>query len=74
MSKEKPEVEDVWARDYCQYHITRVQKYNNEIITIHTININLVKSSFSLETFKNQFTYIGKSKVSIKELFDVEEK
>lgn len=73
MSKEKPEVGDVWTQDYCQYHITRVQQYNNEIIAIHTININMVKNFYPLNYFLENFKYLGKSKATIKELFDVAE-
>ena len=64
------EVGDVWIRDYCQYHITRIQKYNDEIVAIHTLNINLVKSFYPLEYFLKNFKYLGKSKVRIKWLFD----
>lgn len=71
MSKEKPEVGDVWARDYCQYHITRIQKYNDEIISIHSLNINMLETFYPLNYFLENFKYLGKSKASIKELFDV---
>ena len=67
----KPEVGDVWARDYCQYYITRIQKFNDKIVAIHTLNINLVNTFYPLNCFLENFKYLGKSKVSIKELFDV---
>lgn len=73
MSKEKPEVGDVWAYDYCQYHITRVQKYNNEIVAIHTLNINLVKTFYPLDYFLKYFKYLGKAEAKIKELFNVKD-
>ena len=73
MSKEKPEVGDVWTRDYCQYHITRIQKYNDEIVAIHSLNVNMVRTFHPLNYFLENFKYLGKSKVSIKELFDVKD-
>lgn len=72
MSKDIPEVGDVWVRDYCQCHITRVQKSNDKIVAIHILNINMVKTFYSLDYFLENFKYLGKSKVKIEDLFKTE--
>ena len=70
VSKEKPEVGDVWLSFLARYLI--VGGYNEYAYCIvdeaEKINVRTVPSSY----FVKNCTYLGKSKVNIKELFDVE--
>lgn len=70
MSKEKPEVGDV------------VKAQTGDIFTVIAVSQNAVRlmrkypfikmKTFSKPNYDIIFTYLGKSKVSIKELFDVD--
>lgn len=71
MSKEKPEVGDV------------VKAQTGDIFTVIAVSQNAVRlmrkypfikmKTFSKPNYDIIFTYLGKSKVSIKELFDVKD-
>ena len=68
MSKEKPEVGDVWKTNFAKYIV--IQAIDNKVLCL--------VSKFRLASFNNEYLlhngkYLGKSKVSIKELFDVAE-
>lgn len=68
MSKEKPEVGDVWeVDDGCLLHITKVKDDMCEAVVTDEKEVWTIDSWWFDETS----TYLGKSKVSIKELFDV---
>ncbi len=67
MSKEKPEVGDVWVRPSgIKYHITEIGSF-----FIGVMSESLMGYAFPKQHFNTEFTYLGKSKVSIKGLFDV---
>ena len=68
MSKDKPEVGDVWETSFAKYVI--LQNKKNGVLCL--------VSEFRLATFNHESLlrvgkYLGKSKVSIKELFDVKD-
>jgi hypothetical protein len=67
MSKEKPEVGDAWQNKTgrLRVYITKVDVWG--IIGISSSGAVVSKNMYHLE----KYTYLGKSKVSIKELFDV---
>lgn len=81
MSKEKPEVGDVWTDQECRklflfqvtdkylHFMRRKNKYpdNTNSVVVFTFT-----RRWFLEV--SRFDYLGKSKVSIKELFDAKEK
>ena len=69
MSKEKPEVGDVWAVDFAKY-IVLCTKDNTAQCLVSDFRL----AEFNIEFLQRFCIYLGKSKVSIKELFDVEEK
>lgn len=68
MSKDKPEVGDVWKTDDgCLLHITKVKDDMCEAVVTDK------NETWTIECwwFDETSTYLGKSKVSIEELFDV---
>ena len=70
MSKEKPEVGDVWKTDSDVYHIFGIcGSYCFCIIQ------NKRRESISLDWLKlsSDMKYLGKSKANVEELFDVAE-
>ena len=70
MSKEKPEVGDVWLSFLTRYCIVgEHREYAYCVVDeIESIGLRNVPYSYLTENCK----YLGKSKISIKELFDVE--
>ena len=74
MSKEKPEVGDVWKHNEDGF-VFRITYIENELYKwAHTIwQDGSVHKIYYGGFFTNRYTYLGKSKVSIKELFDVAE-
>ena len=76
MSKEKPEVGDVWKDPYGEeahilwvgYVGVYVRKY---WITNYEYHYSIDR--LDLNKFLKKYTYVGKSKVNIGELFDVAE-
>lgn len=71
MSKKKPEVGDVWEYQGKLYHISSVTDRIVEVWCKSSDDI-MRKHNWVYRGFVMVFTYLGKSKVSIKELFDVE--
>ena len=70
MSKEKPEIGDVWESEYkTRVRIIFVDKY--EVRFYYLWGNYLSKESDCISSFLENHTYLGKSKVNIKELFDV---
>lgn len=74
MSKEKPEVGDVWvnAENKAKFVILAYNPICRDFIGFNqqTKNIRLFDA---LDDIPRQFKYLGKSKVNLKELFDVRE-
>lgn len=73
MSKEKPEVGDVW--EYMDgTNVLVVNVYNKKIDCLYTLEDKLMYlDSFNKKDFVRLVKYLGKSKVSIEELFDVKD-
>ena len=73
MSKEKPEVGDVWLFDNVKWHIIEHREYCTSVYGITDIENGLSKIEvISKNLLMENGKYLGKSKVSIKELFEVE--
>lgn len=73
MSKEKPEVGDVWVNKdvNIKIFIVGIDKYNSGIeCLLYDMDNNFFYTKVFY--FLTNCQYLGKSKVSIKELFDVE--
>ncbi len=70
MSKEKPEVGDVWEFGGFLYHVRSLDENGVTSICDEGDFVETYYDSF--EDFLNRSTYIGKSKASIKDLFEVE--
>ena len=70
MSKEKIEVGDVWEYQGKLYHISSVTDKIVEVWCKSSDDI-MRKHNWVYRDFVTVFKYLGKSKVSIKELFDV---
>lgn len=73
MSKDKPEVGDVWQEKDSRnklYHIISTD-YPSQTITV--VDKNFWKSSFSYEIFKEFFVCKGKAKAQRNNLFEVQD-
>lgn len=70
MSKDKPEVGDVWYILGSRVYITYI---NNDFVeTIKQLHYDCYRDrEYIISHFLQKAKYLGKSKVSIKELFDV---
>lgn len=70
MSKDKPEVGDVWKnkQNGRPYLVTGVGN-----IVIGIMSKGLFQQTVSPERFIKDFTYLGKAKARINDLFEVEE-
>ena len=67
MSKEKPEIGDVWVRpNGKKYHITDIGSH-----FIGIMSESLMGYAFPKQHFNTEFTYVGKCKVNINNLFEV---
>jgi hypothetical protein len=76
MSAEKPEVGDVWEDSKGMVHISRIFTLSDDTRAIVFINNNnniVLEDSAREEHFIKMFTYSGKSKASIEDLFCVKE-
>lgn len=74
MSKEKPEVGDVFYNEHFQNKFIITHKYKMKDNSVACILFNGIRCWVEFETWINaDYKYLGKSKVSVKELFDVEE-
>lgn len=74
MSKEKPEVGDVWLFDNVKWNIIEQREYCTSVYGITDIKnepskIVVISKNLLIE----HGTYLGKSKLNLKELFDVAE-
>jgi hypothetical protein len=73
MSKEKtPEVGDVWEYQDKLYHVSAI---TDKVVEVWCKSSNDImrKHNWVISGFITVFNYLGKSKVNIKELFDVAE-
>lgn len=73
MSKE-PEVGDVWVDNDDKYRKYIIISTDYIAQTITVIDKHFWKSGFSYEVFIKYFTYLGKSKANIDDLFKTENK
>jgi hypothetical protein len=76
MSAEKPEVGDVWEDSKGMVHISRIFTLSDDtraIVFIDNNNNTVVEDSAREEHFIKMFTYLGKSKASINDLFQTEQ-
>ena len=76
MSKEKPEVGDVWNYEGIKRLIVaegvKTCDFFGVVDAIHVLGDDYHSHWYNTKLFAKQAQYLGKSKVSIKELFDVE--
>lgn len=72
MSKEKPEVCDVWEYQDKLYHVSAITDRVVEVWCRSSDDI-MRKHNWIIKDFTTVFNYLGKSKVSIKGLFDVKD-
>lgn len=76
MSKEKPEVGDVWIINGHKIRLEQVgEKYNKEYVYHISETSNGLKgySVYTVSFIKTVGKYLGKSKVNLEELFDVKD-
>lgn len=76
MSKEKPEVGDVWDINGHKIRLEQVgEKYNKEYVYHISETSNGLKgySVYNVSFIKATGKYLGKSKANIKELFNVKD-
>lgn len=73
MSKEKPEVGDVWEDKTKRIVIVAIQGCFYDFLFIDFFDKKLRISTVYTDDLNQCFNYLGKSKVSIKELFDVKD-
>lgn len=76
MSADKPEVGDVWGDQKGLVHISRIFTLSDDtraIVFIDNINGTVHEDSAREEHFIKMFTYLGKSKASINDLFQTEQ-
>lgn len=72
--KHLPEVGDVWLFDNVKWHIIEHREYCTSVYGITDIKNGLSKIEGISEILLMEYgKYLGKSKVSIEELFDVAE-
>lgn len=73
MSKEKPEIGDVWIKEWSgvKFVILDFNPTSNDFVAYNkeTKNIRLIDAKIPMS---NQLKYLGKSKVNIDDLFEVE--
>lgn len=76
MSAEKPEVGDIWEDSKRMVHINRIFTLSDDtraIVFIDNINSTVREDSAREEHFIKMFTYLGKSKASVNDLFEVDD-
>ncbi len=69
MSKEKPEVGDIWMRKNKRYFIRDIKHFRQPQIL--WIDENLDKDGEPLDIFLKLWKYSGKAKAKISDLFEV---
>lgn len=72
MSKDKPEVGDVWKYQEKLYHISAITERFVEVWCLSSDDI-IRKHNWVIRDFKTVFTYLGKSKANINDLFEVQD-
>lgn len=75
MSKEKPEVGDVWIFAGKPMHVKEVEEdgiyYLEEE---NTLSISAIETNYdTLDDFLDRSTYLGKSKANLNDLFEVKD-
>ena len=70
MSKDKPEVGDVWLNE-ANFNVN-VFAVSVNICAFYVFNNNIWAGEFTKEEFLKTHTYLGKSKANIKDLFKTE--
>ena len=72
MSREKPEIDDVWEKDSTgrKIYIYHVNDWWVDII-YRQFN-DLITSQIFIERLQEDYVYIGKSNVNINDLFEVQ--
>lgn len=74
MSKDTPEVGDVWINDRSKN--IRHLIVDVGILLIHTVSLgykkHLIVNPYDADIFTREFTYLGKSTVNINDLFKTE--
>lgn len=75
MSAEGPEVGDVWVDEKYMVHIVRIFELSDNTRAIVYIynNNTIIQDSAREEYFIKMFSFIGHSKASIKDLFEVDD-
>lgn len=74
-NQKQPEVGDVWEDKFGnRMFVCYSDKTTTAFNVLFRINQGLDKYTVLTKEFMQSYTYLGKSKVNIKELFDVEEK
>ena len=73
MSKEKPEVGDVWGIDELVARVLFVSENSVRYLTPNFVGSHPMIVTREKWWFVRVFNYLGKSKVSIEELFDVKD-
>ena len=69
MSKDKPEVGDVWAVDFAKYIVLHTKDN-----TVQCLVSDFRMAEFSISFLQQFCVYLGKSRINIDELFEVKEK
>lgn len=76
MSEEKPEVGDVWQLKDNVYSRVVVNYYNNEfdvlLVAVRYGGVLYKIKKYHKKYFIKNYTYLGKSKANISDLFEVE--
>lgn len=72
MSKDKPEVGDVWVNKTTGDRVQVKLSLTTIIYAWHKVGDTIYTYDFDRDMFLKAFTYIGKSKASIEQLFEVE--
>lgn len=77
MSAEKPEVGDVWKPNSNEYSRVIVTYYSNEfdvlLIAIRYAGVLQKIKKYHKKFFIKNYTYLGKSKANINDLFEVQD-
>ena len=74
MSKDTPEVGDIWIHDRAKN--IRHLIVDAGVLLVHTVSLgykkHLIGNPYDADTFTREFTYLGKSKANIDDLFKTE--
>lgn len=70
MSAEKPEVGDVWIRGKHKYHVRAIRDFRQPFV--YYISDDLIFDYQPLNIFLQNWSFAGRSKAGIEDLFEVE--